>query len=56
MGSPLSPVIASFFMEDYEQKVLEQVTYKPVCWFQYVDDTFIMASWQSRTDRISAAA
>jgi len=42
MGLPLSPVIANFFMEDFEKKVLEQVTYKPVCWFQYVDDTFII--------------
>jgi len=55
MGSSLSPVIASFFMEDFEKKVLEQVTYTPVCWFQYVDDTFIMALWQSKTDRISEA-
>jgi hypothetical protein len=29
-------------MEDFEKKVLEQVTYNPVCWFQYVDDTFII--------------
>jgi hypothetical protein len=33
MGPPLFPVIANFFMEDFEKKVLEQVTYKPVCWF-----------------------
>jgi hypothetical protein len=55
MGSPLSPVITNFFMEDFEKKALEQVAYKPVCWFQYVDDTFIVASWQSKTDRISEA-
>ena len=42
LGSPLFPVIANFFMEDSEKKVLEQVTYKPVCWFRYVDDTFII--------------
>jgi len=33
MGSPLSPVTDNFFMEDFEKKVLEQATHKPVCWF-----------------------
>ena len=42
MGSPLSPVIANFFMEDFEKKAIEQATYKPVCWFRYVDDTFVI--------------
>ena len=31
MGSPLSPVIANFFMEDFEKKVIEQATHKPAC-------------------------
>jgi hypothetical protein len=42
MGSPLSPVIANFFMEDFEKKATEQVTHKPLCWFRYVDDTFVI--------------
>ena len=42
IGSPLSSLIANFFMEDFEKKVLEQVTYKPVYWSRYVDDTFII--------------
>ena len=42
MGSPLSPVIANFFMEDFEMKAIEQTTHKPVCWFRYVDDTFVI--------------
>jgi hypothetical protein len=33
MGSPLSPVIANFFMEDFEKNAIEQATHKPVCWF-----------------------
>jgi hypothetical protein len=33
MGSPLYPLIANFFMEDVEKKVLEQVTRNPICWF-----------------------
>jgi hypothetical protein len=38
MGSPLSPVIANSFIEDFEKKATEQATHKPVCWFRYVDD------------------
>jgi hypothetical protein len=41
MGSPLSLVIANFFMDDFEQKAIEQATHKPACWFRYVDDTFV---------------
>jgi hypothetical protein len=40
MGSPLSPVIANFFTEDFEKKAIEHATHKFVCWFRYVDDTF----------------
>jgi len=42
MGSPLSPVIANFFMEDFEKKATEQATHKPACWSGHVDDTFII--------------
>jgi hypothetical protein len=42
MGSPLSPVIANYFMEYFEEMALESVTYKPLCWFRYVDDTFFI--------------
>ena len=42
MGSPLSPVIANFFMQDFEEKALNQATLKPTCWYRYVDDTFVI--------------
>jgi hypothetical protein len=42
MGSSLSPVIANFFMEDFEKNAIEQTTHKPVCWFRYVDGTFVI--------------
>ena len=42
MGSPLSPVIADFFMENFEKKAIEQAAHKPVCRFRYVDDTFVI--------------
>ena len=42
MGSPLSPVIANFYMEDFERTAIEKATYKPACWYRYVDDTFVI--------------
>jgi hypothetical protein len=42
MGSPLSPVIADFFMEHFEETVLDGAIHKPLCWFRYVDDTFVI--------------
>jgi len=42
MGSPPSPVIVNFFMKDFEKKAIKQMTHKPVCWFKYVDDTFVI--------------
>jgi hypothetical protein len=42
MGSPPSPVIANYFMEYFEEMALEAVTHKSLCWFRYVDDTFVI--------------
>jgi hypothetical protein len=29
-------------MEDFEKNATEQATHIPVCWFRYVDDTFVI--------------
>jgi hypothetical protein len=50
MGSPLSPLIANFFMEDYGKAALELAPLKPRCWFRYIDNTFII--WQHGPDRL----
>ncbi len=39
MGSPLSPVMANLFMEEFEKNALATATLKPGFWFRYVDDT-----------------
>ncbi len=43
MGSPLSPVMANLFMEEFEKNALATATLKPGFWFRYVDDT--LSSW-----------
>jgi hypothetical protein len=50
MGSPPSPVIANFYMEEYEKAALDLAPLKPRCWFCYVDDTFVI--WQHGPDKL----
>jgi hypothetical protein len=50
MGSPLSPAIANFYMEDFEKRTLDLAPHKPICWFRYVDDTFVI--WPHRPDKL----
>jgi hypothetical protein len=42
MGSPLSPVIANFYMEDFEKKAIEKAPHMPACLYRYMDDTFVI--------------
>jgi hypothetical protein len=41
----------NFFMEDFEKKAVEQRIHKTVCWFRYVDDTFVI--WPHGQDKLT---
>ena len=40
MGSPISPIVANLFMEDFEKKVIDSSPHTPCFWRRFIDDTF----------------
>ena len=50
MGSPLSPIVANIFLEDFEARALETSPWKPKMWCRYVDDVFVI--WPHRDQQL----
>ncbi|GJQ73972.1 hypothetical protein Trydic_g18902 [Trypoxylus dichotomus] len=50
MGSPLSPVVANLFMEQFESLAVETAADKPTVWWRYLDDTFVI--WPHGRDKL----
>ena len=57
MSSPLSPIVANLYMEDFEMRALNTAPQPPLMWKRYVDDTCVIikaAQKQSFLDHINS--
>jgi hypothetical protein len=50
-GSILSSVITNFLTENFDEMALEMATHKPLCWFHYMDDMFVI--WPYGADKLT---
>lgn len=51
MGSPISPIVANFFMEYFETKELASAQFRPKNWKTFVDDTCVV--WPHRCEKLN---
>ena len=42
MGSPISPIVANLYMEDFEIRAISSAVHPPTIWKMFVDDTFVV--------------
>ena len=57
MGSPISPIVANLYMEDFEMRAINTSPHLPLMWKRFVDDTFVViraAHKQNYLDHINS--
>ena len=42
MGSPISPALSDFFMQDLKTDIFKKIDFNIPVYFRYVDDTFLL--------------
>ena len=42
MGSPISPMVANFYMENFETRAISTSPHTPLMWKRFVDDTCVI--------------
>ena len=50
MGSPLSPIVANIFMENFEKESVETAPHPPSLWKKFVDNTFVILEAQYKDE------
>ena len=50
MGSPISPIVANLYMENFEARALQSSPNPPLLWKRFVDDTFVILKKDHREE------
>ena len=53
MGSPINPIVANLFMEDFEVKTINTAKNLPKMWKRYVDDTCVILNSTKKSSSIT---